>query len=55
MKKYIQPAIKEELLVGEQMMIGTSDMEGYGGPMANEQTVFDNEDDRPKPNNVWEE
>ena len=55
MKKYIQPAILFINFNNEAIMLGTSDMEGHGGPMANT-GVFEQEDEQniPSAKSVWE-
>jgi hypothetical protein len=55
MKKYIQPAILFINFNNEAIMLGTSDMEGHGGPMANT-GVFEQEDEQdiPSAKSIWE-
>jgi hypothetical protein len=55
MKKYIQPAILFINFNNEAIMLGTSDMEGHGGPMANT-GAFKQEDEQniPSAKSIWE-
>ena len=55
MKKYLKPAILFVYVENEAVMLGTTDAEGHGGPMANT-GVFEQEDEQniPSAKSVWE-